>query len=206
MIEKQHNTSATKRKNYLSWDETFMLMAYLMAQRSKDPNTQTGACIVDEENVIVGLGYNGFPRGCSDDLLPWTREGDFLNKKYAYVVHSEVNAIYNSNRPVKNCRLYSSMFPCNECTKTIIQSGIKEIVYSNDPYHDDEQWIASRKMLELAGIKYRQYIPQYDLKDFFSQKKENEEQTTQTREQGVDKEKEDDQETSQFIFENIPIN
>lgn len=153
-----------KRKNYLSWDEAFMLLAHLIAQRSKDPNTQTGACIVDENKVIVGLGYNGWPRGIEEDDLPWGRQGDFLDKKYAYVVHAEENAIYNANKPTKNCIMYCTMFPCNKCVKAIIQNGIKEIVFYRDPYHDLDEWIAARRMLDLAGVKYRQYIPQYKIK------------------------------------------
>jgi len=172
-MEKQHNDSEKKRENYLSWDETFMLVAGVIAQRSKDPNTQLGACIVDENNVIVGLGYNGFPRGCSDDLLPWRRGREFKlsETKYAYVVHSEANAIFNANKSVKDCKLYTSLFPCNECTKIIIQSGIKEIIYQEDWYHDDEAWVASRKMFDLAGVKYWQYTPQYDIKKLFTAEK-----------------------------------
>ncbi len=153
-----------KRKNYLSWDEAFMQLSYLIAQRSKDPNTQNGACLVDENKIIVGLGYNGFPRGCSDDELPWDREGNFLDKKYAYVVHAEENAVYNANKPTKGCIMYCTMFPCNECVKTIIQNGIKEVVYDRDPYHNQDEWIAARKMLDMAGVKYRQYSPKYKLK------------------------------------------
>ncbi len=114
-----------KRKNYLDWHETFMQMAFLIAQRSKDPSTQAGAVIVDQNNIVVGLGYNGFPRGCSDDKFPWCREGSFCQTKYPYVVHAEENAIYNTNKKPKNCILYCTLFPCNECVKTIIQSGIK---------------------------------------------------------------------------------
>jgi len=148
-----------KRKNYLSWNDCFMLMAHLMAERSKDPSTQAGAVIVDENNVIIGLGYNGFPRNCSDENFPWERQGDFLGTKYAYVVHAEENAVYNANKQVRGCRLYCTLFPCNECTKTIIQSGISEIYYESDKYHDEDVWKASRKMLDAAGIPYTQYIP-----------------------------------------------
>lgn len=171
MSEKQHNTSNKKRGDCLTWDETFMLMSAVIAQRSKDPNTQLGACIVDDSNIIIGLGYNGFPRGCSDDILPWGREGGFIEKKYAYVVHAERNAIYNANKGVKGCKLYCFLFPCNECVKTIIQSGIKEIIYAEDWYHDDEQYIASRKMLGLAFVKCRQYTPRYDIKKLFAEEK-----------------------------------
>jgi len=155
---------ASKRSNYLSWDETFMQMARLIAQRSKDPNTQNGACIVDQHNVIVGLGYNGFPRGCSDNELPWEREGDFLDKKYAYVVHAEANALYNANRSVKDCKLYCTLFPCNECVKSIIQTGIAEVIFESDKYHDEKEWVASRRLLDLASVPYRHYNPRYDLR------------------------------------------
>ncbi len=135
-----------------------MLMTELIAQRSKDPSTQVGACIVNDENIVVGLGYNGFPRGCSDDCLPWAREADNdLEKKYTYVVHAEANAILNANTTVKNCRIYVNLFPCNECAKLIIQSGIKEIIYLSDKYAKLDNFKASRKMIELAKIKTRKY-------------------------------------------------
>ena len=153
-----------KRENYLSWDECFMLMAELIAQRSKDPNTQAGAVIVDEKNIIVGLGYNGFPRSIRDEELPWAREGDFLDTKYAYVVHAEENAVYNANKSTAGCKMYSTLFPCNECVKTIIQNGIKEIIFASDKYHDEKIWVASRKMLDMAGVKYRQYVPERTLR------------------------------------------
>jgi len=157
------NNQNTKRQDVLSWEEWLMQLAYLISKRSKDPNTQTGACIVDEHNVIIGLGYNGFPRGCSDDKFPWGRDGEFAEKKYAYVVHAEANAIYNSSRLPKGCKIYTTMFPCNECTKALIQHGIKEVIYDMDPYHDDQSWVASRKMLVAAGVKCRQYKPNYKL-------------------------------------------
>jgi len=152
-----------KRKDYLSWEETFMLMSNLIAQRSKDPSTQVGACIVDENNVIVGLGYNGFPRGCHDDHLPWCREGEITDTKYAYVVHAEANAIMNSNKSVKGCRLYVHLFPCNECAKIIIQSGIKEVIYESDKYKDVDIFKVAKKMLKTAGITLRQYKPKNKL-------------------------------------------
>ena len=147
----------------LSWDETFMQLSDLIARRSKDPNTKCGAVIVDEDNIIVGLGYNGWPRGIDNEILPWEREGDFCDTKYAYVVHAEANAIYNSNKSTKNCRLYVNLFPCNECAKIIIQNGIKEIIYQSDKYHETDACCASRKMFDLAGVKYRQYLPEYEL-------------------------------------------
>lgn len=153
-----------KRENYLSWDECFMQMAHLIAERSKDPSTQAGAVIVDQNNIIIGLGYNGFPRSCSDEELPWDREGSFLDTKYAYVVHAEENAIYNSNKNTAGCKLYCTLFPCNECAKTIIQSGITEVIFASDKYHDKDPWVAARKMFDLACIKYRQYAPLHILK------------------------------------------
>jgi dCMP deaminase len=152
-----------KRKDYLDWDETFMLMSILIAQRSKDPSTQVGACIVGQDNVIIGLGYNGHPRGCHDDKIPWKREGTVLDVKYTYVVHAEANAIINANSSVKGCRMYISLFPCNECAKMIIQSGIVEVVYTSDKYADVDIFKASRKMLRMAGVKLRQYMPKNKL-------------------------------------------
>ena len=153
-----------KRTDYISWDQYFMGIALLSAKRSKDPNTQVGACIVNTEHRIVGLGYNGFPAGCSDDSLPWAREGEFLDTKYPYVVHAELNAILNSIQKLNNCTIYVDLFPCNECAKITIQLGIKEIIYESDKYHDDPQWQAARRMLDLANIKYRQYTPKNTIK------------------------------------------
>ena len=150
----------SKRENYISWDEFFMAMAKLPEQRSKDPNTQVGACIVDKNNRIVSIGYNGFPNGISDDELPWEREGNFLNTKYAFVCHAEENAIMNAKRyNLDDCILYVSLFPCHECAKLIIQSGIKHIVYYDDKYADTDSTIASKLMLDMAGIKYEQFEP-----------------------------------------------
>ena len=153
-----------KRKDYFSWDETFMQICRVIAQRSKDPNTQTGACIVNNDNIIIGLGYNGFPRGCDDNKLPWSREGEFGDKKYAYVVHAEANAMFNTSSDTRGAKLYCYLFPCNECAKITIQLGIKEIIYESDKYHDDPQWQAARRMLDLANIKYRQYTPKNTIK------------------------------------------
>ena len=137
----------------ITWDEYFMGLAHLSALRSKDPNTQVGACIVDTENKVVSIGYNGMPRGCSDSEFPWAREGGFLDTKYAFVVHAELNAILNSPRPVKDCTLYVSLFPCNECAKAIIQSGIRKIIYESDKYDGTEGNVASKKMLQEAGVE-----------------------------------------------------
>lgn len=155
---------SSKRKNYLTWEETFMLLADVVAQRSKDPSSQVGACIVNPNNIVVGLGYNGFPRGCSDDKLPWGRDGEFLQTKYAYVVHAEANAILNSSAPVKGCSLYVNLFPCNECAKLIIQSGIKEVIYSSDKYKDADSTKASKKMLKLAGVVLKKFKPNKRIK------------------------------------------
>jgi dCMP deaminase len=150
-----------KRTDYLDWDEYFMAVAYLSAMRSKDPSTQVGACIVDGEQRIVGIGYNGFPRGCSDDDLPWARTADSpLDTKYPYVCHAEMNAVLNRNSAsLKGCRLYVALFPCNECSKLIIQSGISEVIYSTDKYHDSDPFVASRRLLALARVTVRQYTP-----------------------------------------------
>ena len=147
-----------KRKDYISWDEYFMGVAILSSKRSKDPATQVGACIASSENKVVTMGYNGMPIGCSDDYLPWSRSGDNpLDTKYLYVCHAEFNAILNSNVPLKGCRLYVTLFPCNECAKAIIQSGIKEVIYLDDKHSDEVSCIASRKLLDMVGIKYRKY-------------------------------------------------
>ncbi len=141
-----------KRNDYINWDEYFMGVSLLAAKRSKDPNTQVGACIVDENNIILSTGYNGFPFGCSDDDYPWEREGE--NTKYKYVVHAELNAILNANgKSLKGARIYVDLFPCNECAKAIIQSGISEVVYLYDKYADTAETQASKRMLGSAGVK-----------------------------------------------------
>lgn len=144
-----------KRTDYISWDKYFMGIAVLSAMRSKDPSTQVGACIVNKNKRIVGIGYNGMPIGCEDDSFPWERTGNMLETKYPYVVHAEPNAILNSNSSLEGCTIYVTLFPCNECSKLIIQSGIKEIVYMDDKYSGTETDIAAKKMLDAAGIKYR---------------------------------------------------
>lgn len=152
-----------KRQGYLSWDEYFMAVAILSGQRSKDPNTQVGACVANERNKIVGVGYNGFPWGCSDDDLPWDREGSYLDTKYPYVCHAELNAVLNSITPdLRGCRLYVALFPCNECTKVIIQSGICEIIYLSDKYKDSDSVRASKIMLDKSNTIYRQFTPSRD--------------------------------------------
>jgi len=147
-----------KRENYISWDAYFMGIAMLSKERSKDPNTQVGACIVNNQNRIVTMGYNGLPNGCSDEMCPWDkRDGSIEETKYAYVAHAELNAILNHRGSVENCTLYVTLFPCNECAKAIIQSGIKEIVYLEDKYNGTPENNVAKKLFDTAGIKYRQY-------------------------------------------------
>ncbi|GKV05476.1 hypothetical protein SLEP1_g17483 [Rubroshorea leprosula] len=155
----------SKREGYLSWDDYFMAIAFLSAKRSKDPNRQVGACLVSEKGIILGIGYNGFPRGCSDDKLPWakmSKSGDPLETKYPYVCHAEVNAILNTNHAsAVGQRLYVTMFPCNECAKIIIQSGVSEVIYFVEKrLKTDTAYIASHKLLSMAGIKIRRHQPQ----------------------------------------------
>ena len=150
-----------KRKNYISWDEYFMGVALLAAERSKDPNTQVGACIVDDQNRILSTGYNGFPQGCSDDEFPWAREGAEGETKYQFVVHAELNAILNSRgKNLSGSKLYVGLFPCNECAKAIIQSGIKEVVYLSDKYATTKETLASKRMLASAGVRLTRLTPE----------------------------------------------
>ena len=147
-----------KRKDYITWDEYFMGVALLSGMRSKDPNTQVGACIVSEDNKILSMGYNGFPLGCSDEEFPWAREGETVDTKYAYVTHSELNAILNyRGGSLQGAKLYVSLFLCNECAKAIIQSGIKTVIYDDDKYADSPASVASRRMFDAAGVEYRRY-------------------------------------------------
>ena len=147
-----------KREDYITWDEYFMGVAQLAGMRSKDPHTQVGSCIVSEDHKILSIGYNGLPRGCDDDAFPWTNEGTGLDSKYPFVTHSELNAILNyRGGSLEGSTLYVSLFPCNECAKAIIQAGIKTIVYNSDKYADSEATIASKRMLNAAGVRYYQY-------------------------------------------------
>ena len=147
-----------KREDYISWDEYFMGVAMLSGMRSKDPNSQVGACIVSNDNKILSMGYNGFPKGCSDDEFPWAREGDPLDTKYLYVTHSELNAILNyRGGSLEGAKLYVSLFPCNECAKAIIQSGIREIIYYDNKYADSDATKASQRMFLLTGVTCRPY-------------------------------------------------
>ncbi len=148
-----------KRQDYISWDEYFMGVALLSARRSKDPNTQVGACIVNAMNKIVGAGYNGLPIGCDDDHFPWAKQGEFLDTKYPYVCHAELNAILNNiGMDLQGCKIYTALFPCNECTKAIIQSGITEVVYLSDKYENTDSAKASRRMLEQSRVVCRKVL------------------------------------------------
>lgn len=145
-----------KRTDYITWDEYFMGVALLSGRRSKDPNTQVGACIVNQQNKIVGAGYNGLPLGCSDEEFPWGKSGDFLQTKYPYVCHAELNAILNNiGMDLSGCRIYTALFPCNECSKAIIQSGIREVIYLSDKYDGSDISIASKRLLSTAGVSFR---------------------------------------------------
>lgn len=148
-----------KKEQYLKWDEYFMGIALLSTERSKDPHTSVGACIVSEDNKILSVGYNGMPLGCSDDEYPWEREADdALNTKYLYVCHAELNALLNyTGTNLKNAKIYTTLFPCNECTKAIIQSGIHEVIYMSDKYADTSSVIAAKRMMKSAGVAFRQY-------------------------------------------------
>lgn len=147
----------------LSWDDFFIALCFLAAQRSRDPNTQVGAVVVNDQHVVVGLGYNGFPRGVPDGALPWAREappgGSSLDTKYPYVVHAEVNAVLNTASSARGCVLFVALFPCAECAKVIIQSGIVEVVYADDKYAGVETFVASRRLLALAGVRVRHHAP-----------------------------------------------
>lgn len=152
-----------KRLDYICWGDYFMGIAILSSLRSKDPNTRVGACIVDQDNHIISTGYNGFPIGCSDDVLPWFREGTLLNVKYAYVSHAEINCIISAEKSLKNSILYVSLFPCNECAKSIIQSGIKKVYYLDDKYKNTDSCKATIRMFDLASIEYEKYEPQINM-------------------------------------------
>ena len=147
-----------KREEYLSWDEFFMGVALLAAERSKDPSTQVGACIINQDKRIVAVGYNGLPKNCIDEEYPWAnRVGELQDTKYAYVVHAELNAILNATTPLKGCSLYVTLYPCNECVKSIIQSGIAEIIFEDNKYEGKDFDLAAKKMLQSANIKVRQF-------------------------------------------------
>lgn len=152
-----------KRENYISWDEYFMGVALMAARRSKDPGTQVGACIVSPQNKIISTGYNGFPIGLSDDEFPWEREGNFMDTKYAYVCHAELNAILNNpGTSLADCRIYVALFPCNECAKAIVQSGIREVVFISDKYKETEVVKVSKRIFDGAGVTYRKFVATHD--------------------------------------------
>ncbi|KAK9509918.1 hypothetical protein O3M35_004805 [Rhynocoris fuscipes] len=157
-IEPERNKS---RKDYLKWNDYFMALAFLAAQRSKDPCTQVGACIVNSDNRIVGMGYNGMPTGCDDNEFPWGKSDSNINHKSFYVCHAEMNAVLNKNSyDLKNCRIYVGLFPCNECAKVIIQSGIREVIYLSDRKAHKLSTQASKRMFDASGVKYWQYTPE----------------------------------------------
>ena len=153
----KNDVKKIKPRKSISWDECFMRMAHVICERSKDPSTQAGAIVVNQKNIVIGVGYNGWPRGIESDALPWEREGDFENTKYAYVCHAEENAIYNANNSTEDCKIYCTLFPCNECAKAIIQNGIKEVVYESDKYADTPVVKVSKKMFKLAKVSFRNY-------------------------------------------------
>ena len=150
-----------QRKDYINWDEYFMGIAFLSAKRSKDPNTQVGACIVSQDNKILSMGYNGFPNGCSDEDFPWNRESaDPYDNKYFYTTHSELNAILNyRGGSLEGSKLYVTLFPCNECAKALIQSGIRTVIYAEDGYASTSATRASKRMLRAAGVEFYPYEP-----------------------------------------------
>jgi Deoxycytidylate deaminase len=149
-----------KRKDYISWDEYFMGVAHLASFRSKDPNTQVGACIVSDDNKILSIGYNGLPKGCSDDEFPWSREGDELDTKYPFVTHSELNAILNyRGGSLEGSKMYVTLFPCNECAKAIIQAGIRDLIFADNKYDGKPSVEASKRMFNAAGVRYYKYQP-----------------------------------------------
>lgn len=149
-----------KRSDYIDWDAYFMGIAILSSHRSKDPNTAVGSCIVSSENKILSVGYNGMPVGCSDDEFPWDRDGEPLSTKYLFVCHAELNAILNySGTNMQGAKIYTTLFPCNECTKALIQSGIREVIYLSDKYADTDSVRAAKKMMSTVNIKYREYKP-----------------------------------------------
>ena len=150
---------SNKRTDYIGWDDYFMGVSLLAADRSKDPSTQVGACIVSEDNRILSTGYNGFPQGCSDDDFPWNRDESLGETKYNFVVHAELNAILNARgKNLTGSRIYVDLFPCNECAKAIIQAGIKEVVYLSDKYEKTDATVASKRMLNYAGVTYRRAV------------------------------------------------
>ena len=144
-----------KRSDYLSWDDFFLSVAHVCAMRSKDPHTQVGSCVVNQIGQIIATGYNGLPRGLNDDEFPWARDGEYLDTKYPYVAHAELNAILSARTNLENCRIYTTLFPCAECAKIIIQAGIKEIIYDDDKYVGSDDNKAAKRMFDQAHVSYR---------------------------------------------------
>lgn len=157
MTKKEKIVKVKGRDNRLSWDDCFMKIAHIIADRSQDPSTQAGSVVVNENNVVLGMGYNGWPRGIKSTDLPWERDGSYEDTKYAYVCHSEENAIYNASGTTKGSKIYCTLFPCNECSKTLIQNGVVEVIYASDKYAELPAYKASKRMLKLAGIKFREH-------------------------------------------------
>lgn len=148
-----------KRKEYLSWQDYFIVIAQVCALRSKDPHTQVGSVIVNKNKEIVATGYNGLPWGLSDDTYPWEREGNYLETKYPYIIHAEANAVIHARQNCEGFSLYTTLFPCNECAKLIIQCGIKQVFYANDKYQAKEEVVAARKMFDDARVEYSFVFP-----------------------------------------------
>ncbi|XP_063903569.1 probable deoxycytidylate deaminase isoform X2 [Zophobas morio] len=132
-------------------DEYYMALCLLISQDSPDTETKVGACVVNSEGSLLGIGYNDLPTGCS-------------------VCHAELNAIVNSKGSLKNGTIYCTLFPCNECAKLIIQHGIKKIVYLDDKYFDRDAFMASKRMLGVAGVEYRQFSSKRTITIDFSKK------------------------------------
>lgn len=148
-----------KRNDYLGWDDYFMAIARLSAKRSKDPNTQVGACIVSDDNRIMSIGYNGAPNGFDDNFIPWNRDGEKMYTKYPYICHAEMNAVLNyrgNKKELETAKIYVDLFPCSECAKIIIQSGIKNLIYLSDKYNGTEDNVISKRLLDTCGVTYKQ--------------------------------------------------
>lgn len=141
----------------LPWHDYFLAHALLGAFRSPDPSTQVG-CVLVKNKQIVGMGYNGYPKGV--EPFTWNRDpkAPMLESKYTYVVHSEVNAVLNTSREdCKGATAYMTLFPCNHCAGIMISAGIKDIVYFDDKYHDMDFSKAARKLLRAAKVPFQQY-------------------------------------------------
>ncbi len=150
---------AGERTDVISWDEFFMRVAVAASLRSKDPNTQVGACIAGTDNRILSVGYNGTPRGLADDEFPWGSSDDPLSDKHSYVIHAEANAVLNyrgSLRDMDGATVYVTLFPCNECAKFLVQVGIGEVVYLSDKYDGTEANRVAKSVLDRCGVSYRQ--------------------------------------------------